>query len=140
MAMQAKPVQSESAQMCEVALAALADAKGEQVRLLDVRKLTDIADYMIVASGASNRHVKTLAERVVEKMRGAGWRHLGIEGVDTSDWVLVDFVDIVVHVMRAPTREYYRLESLWDETLSEVLMPQDTPHADDFTTQPAAAG
>ncbi len=110
--------------MCEVALAALDDAKGEQARLLDVRKLTDVTDYMIVVTGASERHVKTLAERVLDKMREAGWKHLGMEGEQERDWVLVDFVDVVVHIMRAQTRERYDLESLWDETLSELLRPR----------------
>ena len=121
MAEKIKPTQPESARMCEVALAAVEDAKGEQVRLLDVRKLTDITDYMIIVTGASERHVKTIAERVLEKMREAGWKHLGMEGDQDRDWVLVDFVDVVVHIMRAPTRERYNLESLWDETLSELL-------------------
>ena len=128
MAEKIKPTQpesaTESARMCEVALAAVEDAKGEQVRLLDVRKLTDITDYMIIVTGASERHVKTLAERVLEKMREAGWKHLGMEGDQDRDWVLVDFVDVVVHIMRAPTRERYNLESLWDETLSELLGPR----------------
>lgn len=115
---------SESGRMCEVALAAVEDAKGEKVRLLDVRKLTDITDYMIIVTGASERHVKTLAERVLEKMRAAGWKPLGMEGDQDRDWVLVDFVDVVVHIMRAPTRERYNLESLWDETLSELLGPR----------------
>ncbi len=115
----------ESGQMCEVVLAALADAKGERVKLLDVRKLTDITDYMIVVTGTSERHVKTLAERVLSMMREAGWKHLGIEGEQDRDWLLVDFVDVVVHIMRAHTREHYDLESLWDETFGELLQPRE---------------
>ena len=131
---------SESVRMCEVALAAVEDAKGEQVRLLDVRKLTDITDYMIIVTGASERHVKTIAERVLEKMREAGWKHLGMEGDQDRDWVLVDFVDVVVHIMRAPTRERYNLESLWDETLSELLGPRgDAEPAADARTPGVAA-
>ena len=116
----------DAQQMCEVAQAALEDAKGESIRALDVRKLTDITDYMLVVTGASERHVKTLAERVLEGMRAAGWKHLGVEGFDapTADWVLVDFVDVVVHIMRAQTREHYDLESLWDDNLSDLLKSQ----------------
>ena len=114
----------ESARMCEVVLAALADAKGEQVKLLDVRKLTDITDYMVVATGTSERHVYALGERVLSQMREAGWKSLGIEGEEVRDWVLVDFVDVVVHVMLAATRKHYDLEGLWDETLSELLPTQ----------------
>jgi len=118
------PAETESERMCEVVMAALEDTKGEQLRLLDVRKLTDITDHMIVATGTSDRHVKTLADRVLEKMHDAGWQHLGVEGEEVKDWVLVDFVDVVVHIMRAQTREKYDLEGLWDETLSELLLPQ----------------
>ena len=116
---------SESGRMCEVVLAALEDAKGERVKLLDVRKLTDITDYMIVVTGTSERHVKALAERVLSMMREAGWKHLGMEGEQDRDWLLVDFVDVVVHIMRAHTREHYDLESLWDETFSELLRPRE---------------
>ena len=112
---------SESSRMCEVVLAALDDAKGVKITRLDVRKLTDITDFMVIATGNSERHVKTLAERVLEQMRDAGWRHLGMEGERDRDWVLVDFVDVVVHIMLAATRERYDLEGLWDENLSELL-------------------
>ncbi|MGR3914166.1 MAG: ribosome silencing factor [Gammaproteobacteria bacterium] len=114
--MSAPPAPADSARMCEIALHALEDAKGAHTLLLDVRKLTDITDYMIISTGTSKRHVKTLSERVLEKMRAAGWAQLGIEGDD--DWLLVDFVDIVVHIMRAPARELYNLEGLWDENLA----------------------
>ncbi len=115
--------------MREIALAALEDAKGEDIRLLDVRELTDITDCMIVVTGASERHVRTLADRLLERMREAGWKHLGMEGDRERDWVLVDFVDVVVHIMRASARERYDLEGLWDASLSELLRTQD-PAAD----------
>ena len=108
----------ESAQMRDTAVNALEDAKGVDIRTLDVRKLTDITDYMIVVSGTSERHVRTLAERVSEFMLAAGWKPLGIEGEDAGEWVLSDFVDVVVHIMREKTRAHYDLESLWDETLA----------------------
>ena len=111
----------DAERMSEIALRALADAKGVEVRLLDVRQLTDITDYMIVATGTSERHIKTLAERVVMQLRAAGWRQLSIEGEAIGDWVLVDFVDIVVHIMRAATRAHYDLESLWDSRLADVV-------------------
>lgn len=117
------PAQEETSRMCEVAMSALTDAKGEQIRLLDVRKLTDITDYMIIATGTSDRHVKTLADRVLENMNEAGWKHLATEGIESSDWLLVDFVDVVVHIMRAQARERYDLESLWDESFGEMLTP-----------------
>jgi len=106
--------------MCEVVRAALEDAKGENIVHLDVRKLTDITDAMFVVTGASERHVRTLAERVLERMRAAGWRPLGVEGLEDADWVLVDFVDVVVHIMRAPARDKYDLEGLWDENFGAL--------------------
>ena len=112
---------AESARMSEIVAAAVEDAKGVDARLLDVRKLTDVTDYMIITTGTSERHVKTIADRVLEKMREDGWKPLGMEGEQDRDWVLVDFVDVVVHIMRAPTRKRYDLEGLWDETLGEVL-------------------
>lgn len=134
-----KPAKAEAARMCEVVLAALEDAKGGQVKRLDVRKLTDVTDYMVVVTGSSERHVKTLAERVLSMMREAGWKHLGMEGEQDRDWVLVDFVDVVVHIMRAHTRERYDLESLWDETLSELLRPRDHAGATDSTSDSRSA-
>lgn len=107
--------------MRDVAIDALEDAKGEDIKVLDVSGLTDITDFMIVATGTSERHIKTLSTRVLEHMHEAGWNHMGIEGEDARDWVLVDFVDIVVHIMREQTRKRYDLESLWDKTFSEML-------------------
>lgn len=110
--------------MRDAAVAALEDAKGENIRVLDVRGLTDITDFMVVASGASDRHVKALAERVRDEMREAGWRPIGIEGEEEPDWILLDFVDVVVHVMHPRARAHYDLESLWDENLGKLLKSQ----------------
>jgi ribosome-associated protein len=112
--------------MCDTVLASFDDARGIDVRILDVRKLTDITDYMIVATGTSDRHVKTLADRVLEFMGDKGWNPIGMEGEDSRDWVLVDFVDIVVHIMRDKTRKHYDLEGLWDETFGELGQFRDT--------------
>ncbi len=112
--------------MCDTVLASFDDARGIDVRILDVRKLTDITDYMIVATGTSDRHVKTLADRVLEFMGDKGWKPIGVEGEDSRDWVLVDFVDIVVHIMRDKTRKHYDLEGLWDETFGELGQFRDT--------------
>jgi ribosome-associated protein len=93
---------------------ALDDMKAVNVRVLDVRGLTDIADTMVIASGNSDRHVRSIAERVVEKAKEAGFRPLGTEGARDGEWVLVDLQDIVVHVMLPRVREFYGLERLWD--------------------------
>jgi ribosome-associated protein len=91
----------------------LVDAKGLDIRVLDVRQLTDITDYMIIVNGTSTRHVQSVADKLVEGMRARGIRSLGVEGADIGEWVLVDFGDVVVHVMRPQTRQFYNLEKLW---------------------------
>lgn len=95
-------------------LAALDDMKAVNVKLLDVRGLTDITDAMIVASGNSDRHVRAIADRVIEKARESGRRPLGVEGTRDSEWVLVDLQDVLVHVMLPRVREFYAIEQLWE--------------------------
>jgi len=95
-------------------LAALEDMKAVNIRVLDVRGLTDVADTMIVASGNSDRHVRAIADRVVEKAKAIGRRPMGIEGTRDGEWVLVDLQDVLVHVMLPRTREFYELEQLWE--------------------------
>ena len=106
--------------MRDIAIAALEDAKGLDIRVLDVQEMTDMTDYMIVATGTSDRHVKTLADRVLEFMHEKGFDQLGVEGTEVKEWVLVDFVDIVVHVMRDASRKKYDLEGLWDKTFATL--------------------
>lgn len=93
---------------------ALADMKALDIKVLDVRGLTDIADTMIIASGTSDRHVRSVSQRVVEKTKAAGFRPHGVEGQQDSDWVLIDLSDVIVHVMLPRVREFYGLEKLWD--------------------------
>jgi len=93
----------------------LIDAKGQDIEVLDVRKVTDFTDFMVIVSGTSNRHVISMAERVREKVRGHGRVALGSEGEKTGEWVLIDFGDVVVHIMRPQTRDFYNLEKLWGD-------------------------
>ena len=109
-----KTVKKTSGALTDIAVAALADMKAVNVKVLDVRKLTDVADTMIVATGTSDRHVKSIADRVVERCRQAGHRPYGIEGQREGEWVLVDLQDLIVHVMLPRIREFYGLEKLWD--------------------------
>lgn len=96
-----------------LAIDALEELKGRDIVALDVRPLTGVTDCMIFCTGTSGRHVKSLAENVEEKAREAGLRPIGAEGKDGAEWVLVDFGDIVLHVMQAETRAFYDLERLW---------------------------
>ncbi len=103
-----------SDQLSELAVAALEDVKARDIKVLDVRHLTTITDYMIIASGTSDRHVKSLAERVIERAGEAGVRPYGVEGQEKGDWILVDLQDALVHIMQPETRDFYNLEKLWD--------------------------
>lgn len=94
---------------------ALEDAKARDIKVLDVRKISDFTDYMVIATGTSNRHVQSTADKVVDQLRQHGVRTVGMEGGKIGDWVLIDFGDIVVHVMREETRDFYNLEKLWSD-------------------------
>lgn len=108
----------------ETVTAALDDMKAVNVKVLDVRGLTDIADTMVIASGNSDRHVRSIADNVARKAKEAGYRPLGTEGARDGEWVLVDLTDILVHVMLPRVREFYGLERLWDT--GEAAAPVDT--------------
>jgi len=98
----------------DVVLGALAELKAVDVRALDVRGITDITDTMVVASGTSDRHVKSIADRVLQRCKEAGFRPFGMEGERDGEWVLLDLQDVVLHVMLPRVREFYALEKLWE--------------------------
>ena len=110
----AKKTRTGPGALTKIAVAALEDMKAVNVKVMDVRKLTDVADTMIVATGNSDRHVKSIADRVIERCREAGHRAYGVEGQREGEWVLVDLQDLIVHVMLPRIREFYGLEKLWD--------------------------
>jgi len=95
---------------------AIEDLKGRDVKTLDVRRLTSITDYMVVVSGTSDRHVKSIADHVIEQAKATGVRPLGVEGKEQAEWVLIDLGDVVVHVMQPAVREFYQIERLWGVT------------------------
>jgi ribosome-associated protein len=100
--------------LTQVVLDTLADMKAVDVRSMDVRGVTDITDTMVVASGTSDRHVKSIADRVVQRCKEAGFRPYGVEGERDGEWVLLDLQDVVLHVMLPRVREFYALEKLWE--------------------------
>ena len=105
------PMQGDA--LLSVAQDALDDLKAVEPVVLDVRSLSSVMDYLIVASGTSSRHVKSLADNVLMKAKDQGVRPLGVEGERAGEWVLVDFGDVVVHVMQPAERSFYDLERLW---------------------------
>ena len=119
-----KPQASVESTMLKIVLAQLEDAKAEDIVSINLDGKTAIADNMVVASGRSNRHVGAIADQLVDKLKASGHRHIRVEGMDTCDWVLVDAVDVIVHLFRPEVRSFYNLEKLWSEH-----SPQE-PHAD----------
>lgn len=109
-------------QTTDLALKALDDLKALDIRVLDVGEKSTITEIMIIATGTSTRHVKAIADNLALEAKRQGNQPLGIEGDNGSDWVLIDLVDVVVHVMLQQTRDFYNLEKLWDtETTSETI-------------------
>jgi ribosome-associated protein len=100
-------------QLLQLVLFALDDGKGRDIKIIDVRGKTSIADFMVIASGTSERHVKSLAGHVVEEAKKNEAPPIGVEGENVGEWVLVDLGDVIVHVMKPQTREFYQLEKLW---------------------------
>jgi ribosome-associated protein len=94
-------------------ITALEDLKAKDIREIDVRGKTSIADLLVIASGTSARHVKSIADEVVKFAKQAGVMPLGVEGEREAEWVLVDLGDVIVHVMLPRIREFYGLERLW---------------------------
>jgi len=109
-----------SEQLKDTVVDALEDIKAQDLKVLPVRHLTSITDYMVIATGTSNRHVRSLANEVQEKVKEAGGDVIGLEGEQAGEWVLIDLGDVVVHVMQAQVREYYNIDELWGGDASRV--------------------
>src|SRR5215469_2996064 len=126
-----RPREERASPLQHAVTTALEDMKAVNVRVLDVRGLTDIVDTMVIASGNSDRHVRSIAERVLEKAKAAGFRPLGTEGERDGEWVLVDLQDILLHVMLPRVREFYGLERLWDhaEAVPVAVVAPPSPAA-----------
>jgi ribosome-associated protein len=114
-----------SEQLSDLAVDALEELKAKDIVKLDVRNLTTVTDFMIVASGTSKRHVKAIADAVADKARATGHRPTGIEGAEGSEWILLDLQDTLVHVMQPRVREFYNLEKLWSIAPASDLAARD---------------
>ncbi|PCJ32333.1 MAG: ribosome silencing factor [Gammaproteobacteria bacterium] len=116
--MQVKELQS-------LVIDALEDIKATDIQVLDVMEMTDVTDYMIIATGNTTRQVKALAHSVSSQAKDAGVQPLGMEGEDIGEWALVDLGDVIVHIMTPQIRATYSLEKLWS-----VPAPSDTDSSD----------
>lgn len=108
-----------SEELRDLVISALEDQKAKDIVALAVGEMTSVTDYMVIASGTSNRHVKSLAGNVVQEAKSRGVSNLGVEGEKVADWVLVDLGDVIVHVMLPDTRSFYDLERLWSLSTRE---------------------
>ncbi|MBX6421159.1 MAG: ribosome silencing factor [Sinobacteraceae bacterium] len=116
-----KPTEADpSDRLAALAVAALEALKAIDVRVLDVHRLTPLTDYMVICTGTSSRHVKSMADKVLEQARQHGTPARGVEGLSEGEWVLVDLGAVVVHVMQAQARAFYQLEKLWDLSETEA--------------------
>lgn len=108
--------------MLDLIETSLEDDKAEEIVHIDLAGKTEIADYMVVASGRSARHVAAIADHLVERLKDSGRGRPRVEGMPACDWVLVDAGDVIVHLFRPEVREFYNLEKMW---AAELVAPSD---------------
>jgi ribosome-associated protein len=111
----------------KLVISALDDIKARDIQAIDVRKVTSIADWIIVASADSARQTKALARHVRDKLRDSGSKIVGIEGEESGDWILVDAGDVIAHVMQPAVRSYYNLEELWGDGRFDRVVNSSAP-------------
>lgn len=105
----------------------LHDRKATDVTLLDLRDLAAATDFFLIATGRSDTHVKAIADHVMDELKREGVRPVGAEGMRGGRWVLLDYVDFVVHVFHPAAREFYQLERLWGDAPTRVFETEDSP-------------
>lgn len=115
-----------SEQLTNLIVDVLDDIKAQDIVKLDVRDMTTVTDYMVIASGTSSRHVQALVDNVAEKAKQAGHKPIGVEGEDGGEWILLDLEDALVHVMLPKVREFYNLEKLWSLGASTDVAATDS--------------
>jgi ribosome-associated protein len=121
--MESTPVHNDVTILARRAAAICADNKANDVVLLDLHEVTDMTDYFIVASGTSDTHVRSVAQHVVETLAKDGVRAHSVEGLTQGRWVLLDYVDFVVHVFHPSLRSFYQLERLWGDAPALAVSP-----------------
>lgn len=114
-------------ELLRLVMAELEDLQAGDVEVLDVRELTDVTDYMVVATGRTSRHVRAITEKVVVSAKHRDAPPLGVEGEREGEWVLVDLCDVVVHVMQPDARDLYQLEKLWSPVMALREQTTGTP-------------
>lgn len=123
-------------ELTRLAINALEDLKAVDIHVIDVRDKTSITDVMIIATGTSNRHVKSLGDNVVEQAKARGVMPLGVEGLENGEWGLIDLGDVVVHVMQAQIRNFYQLEKLWETEAVAQLRSVAQPRIEAASRKP----
>ncbi len=119
----ALPSAQETAERARRAAVACLDNKALDVVMLDLHGVTDMTDFFVVASGTSDTHVRSTGQRVVETLAAEGYRPVSVEGLDEGRWVLVDYLDFVVHVFHPSMRAFYQLERLWGDAPALAVHP-----------------
>jgi ribosome-associated protein len=113
------PIAAESQALLALTEKTLQDGKAEELVVIDLQGKSGIADYMVIATGRSQRQVVSLAERLLQALKESGHGRAAAEGLPLGDWVLIDAGDVIVHLFRPEVRSYYNLEKMWGATLGE---------------------
>lgn len=112
-----------SLEMCKLAISAMEDKKAEDVKIIDIREISTLADYFIVANGTNKNQVQAMADEVSKKLHEAGFLDRKKEGYDNGNWILMDYMDIVVHIFDKQNRLFYDLERIWRD--GKILSPEE---------------
>ena len=96
----------------------LEDNKAEDISILNVKDKSSVTDFMMIASGRSTRHIQAIADNLIDKLKKDKIKPLGVEGYNQSEWILIDYGDLLIHVMHPKAREFFSIEKLWDESIN----------------------
>ena len=105
----------ESRKLMEYVVSVLDGRKAKNIEVIHTEKLSNVTDYFIICSGTSSTHLRGIADEVIEKLKEPGLACAHIEGYDTASWILLDYIDVVVHIFQESDREYYNIERLWKD-------------------------